>query len=132
MPRLDFFPRVGRHRAPWLVLGIALRPGSPLAARRCPLRVERRLPCHYRPDSCSAPGDVAVNQALKTQIGDVALLDGRCGSATATAAPVTIHLLPPLRRSEGGRLSTGRKGRHCQPRGDQTKRKVPHVLPHFA
>jgi hypothetical protein len=68
-----------------------------------------------------------------TQIGDVALLDREwCGSAAATAAPVAIHLLPPLRRSEGGRLSTGRKGRHCDPRGDQTKRNVSHDLPHFA
>jgi hypothetical protein len=54
------------------------------------------------------------------------------GSAATTAAPITIHLLPPLRRSEGSRLGTGRKGGDCDPRGDQTKRNVPHDLPHFA
>ena len=53
-------------------------------------------------------------------------------SAATTAAPISIHLLPPLRRSEGSRLGTGCKGGDCDQRGDQTQRNVPHDLPHFA
>jgi hypothetical protein len=52
--------------------------------------------------------------------------------AATTAAPFTIHLLPPLRRSKGSRLATGRKGGDCDPRDDQTQRNVSHDLPHFA
>jgi hypothetical protein len=78
-----------------------------------------------RPAGSQAPA--TASRALGfTQIGDVARLEGGRSSATATAAPVTIHLLPPPRRSEGGRLGTGRKGCHCDPRGDQAKRNIPH------